>query len=213
MRAIAASVPLSGDAQVSYEALTSRLKKLSSLNDIEGIITWDELVMMPEGASEARGAQKAALAELVHLQATSAALGEAISAAESAGAAEGCPWRRAVIRDARRDYNDAVRLPAELKAKEAELGAKGYAAWVKARKNDDWASFAPVLEELVALRKEMAAACADPGVSAYDYLLDKFERGMTEERLTEIFGELRTKLVPVIAKILAAKPLAHPPAL
>ena len=75
------------------------------------------------------------------------------------------------------------------------------------------ASFAPVLEELVALRKEMAAACADPGVSAYDYLLDKFERGMTEERLTEIFGELRTKLVPVIAKILAAKPLAHPPAL
>ena len=213
MRAIAASVPLEGEALVSYDALTARLKKLSALGDIEGIITWDELVMMPEGASEARGAQKAALAELVHNEATSDKMGEAISAAESAGAAEGCPWRAAVIRDAKRDYNDAVRLPAELKAKEAELGAKGYAAWVKARANDDWSSFAPVLEELVDLRKEMASQCADPGVSPYDYLLDKFERGMTEERLTEIFGELRTKLVPVIAKILAAKPLAHPPAL
>ena len=174
MRAIAASVPLEGEALVSYDALTARLKKLSALGDIEGIITWDELVMMPEGASEARGAQKAALAELVHNEATSDKMGEAISAAESAGAAEGCPWRAAVIRDAKRDYNDAVRLPAELKAKEAELGAKGYAAWVKARANDDWSSFAPVLEELVNLRKEMASQCADPGVSPYDYLLDKF---------------------------------------
>ena len=77
-----------------------------------------------------------------------------------AGAADGCEWRTAVIRDARRDFNDAVRLPAALKAKEAELGGRGYAAWVKARTNDDWASFAPILQELVDLRKEMAAACA-----------------------------------------------------
>ena len=91
MRAIAASVPLEGEALVSYDALTARLKKLSALGDIEGIITWDELVMMPEGASEARGAQKAALAELVHNEATSDKMGEAISAAESAGAAEVLP--------------------------------------------------------------------------------------------------------------------------
>lgn len=63
------------------------------------------------------------------------------------------------------------------------------------------------------LRKEMAAACADPGVAPYDYLLDKFERGMTEERLSEIFEALRESLVPVIAKTLAAEPLRHPEAL
>ena len=53
----------------------------------------------------------------------------------------------------------------------------------------------------------------DPGVAPYDYLLDQFERGMTEERLSEIFGELRASLVPVIAKTLAAPPLHHPEAL
>ena len=57
------------------------------------------------------------------------------------------------------------------------------------------------------LRKEMAAVCADPGVAPYDYLIDKYERGMTEERLSEIFGALRTSLVPIIAKTLAAPAL------
>jgi hypothetical protein len=36
------------------------------------------------------------------------------------GAAAGCEWRAAVIRDARRDYNDAIRLPAELKVETSE---------------------------------------------------------------------------------------------
>ena len=208
-----ASTTLTGDAAEAYDALTSRLRKLSDLDAIEATIQWDELVMMPDGAAESRGRQKAALAELKHREATSEAHGDAIAAAEAAGAAEGCVWRAAVIRDARRDYNDAIRLPAELKAREAALGAKGYSAWVKARENNDWDSFAPVLSELVELRKEMAAACADSGVAPYDYLLDQFERGMTEARLAEIFGELREKLVPVIKKILDAPPLEHPPAL
>ena len=213
MAAPSTSAPLSGDAQVAYDALTSRLKKLSALDAIEATIQWDELVMMPESAAEARGNQKAVLAELKHLEATSEAHAAAIASAESAGAADGCPWRAAVVRDARRDYNDAVRLSAELKAREASLGAAGYAAWVKARENDDFAAFAPVLLDLVDLRKEMARQCADEGVKPYDYLIDRFERGMTSERLEEIFGALRSSLVPVISKCLDAEPLDHPRAL
>jgi len=41
----------------------------------------------------------------------------------------------------------------------------------------------------------MANVCADPGTKPYDYWLDQFERGMTEERLSEIFSELRQSLV------------------
>ena len=79
MAAPSTSAPLSGDAQVAYDALTSRLKKLSALDAIEATIQWDELVMMPESAAEARGNQKAVLAELKHLEATS----EAHAAAKS----------------------------------------------------------------------------------------------------------------------------------
>ena len=209
--ALGTSAPLTGDAATAYDALTVRLRKLADLDAVEATLQWDELVMMPDGAAEARGRQKAALAELKHGEATSAAMGAAIAAAETSGAGEGCAWRAANIRDARRDYDDAVRVPASLKAREAELGAKGYAAWHKAREANDFASFAPVLKELVALRKEFAAACADEGVKPYDYLLDQFERGMTSERLDEIFGELRRSLAPVIKTVLDAPPLEQHP--
>ena len=209
--ALGTSAPLTGDAATAYDALTVRLRKLADLDAVEATLQWDELVMMPDGAAEARGRQKAALAELKHGEATSAAMGDAIAAAETSGAGEGCAWRAANIRDARRDYDDAVRVPASLKAREAELGAKGYAAWHKAREANDFASFAPVLEELVALRKAFADACADEGVQTYDYLLDQFERGMTSERLTEIFGELRRELAPVIKTVLEAPPLEQHP--
>ena len=211
--ASSSSSPLAGDAKTAYDALATRLRKLSDLGAIEATLQWDELVMMPDAAAEARGRQKAALAELSHREATSAAHGDAIAAAERAHSGDGCAWRAAVIRDARRDYDDAIRLPGELKAREATLGARGYAAWVKARESDDWDSFAPTLEELVTLRKEMAAACADDGVEPYDYWLDQFERGMKRERLEEIFSVLRASLAPVIAKTLEAPKLEHHPAL
>ena len=203
------STPLTGDACTAYDALTTRLRKLADLDAVEATLQWDELVMMPDGAAEARGRQKAALAELKHREATSVMHGDAIALAEAMKSGEGCAFRAANIRDARRDYDDAIKVPAELKAKEAALGAKGYSAWNKARDNDDFASFAPVLTELVELRKEFATVCAVDGQSVYDYQIDQFERGMTTERLEEIFGSLREKLAPVIKDILAAGELTQ----
>ena len=116
-----ATADFSGAASTAYDALTARLRKLHDLDAIEGLIQWDELTNMPDGAAEVRGRQKAALAELNHREATCKEHGDAITAAEEADAGQGCEWRAAVIRDARRDYNDAVRLPSALKAKEAEL--------------------------------------------------------------------------------------------
>ena len=204
---VGTSTPLTGDAATAYESLTSKLRKLADLDAVEATLQWDELVMMPDGAAESRGRQKAALAELKHREATSEDLNSAIKLAEQSNCGDGCAFRAANIRDARRDYDDAVKVPAELKAKEAELGAKGYAAWNKARESDDFASFAPVLSELVELRKEFAAVCAAENQPPYDYLIDQFERGMTSTRLDEIFGSLREKLAPVIKQILDAPPL------
>jgi len=43
--------------------------------------------------------------------------------------------------------------------------------------------------------------CATPGVAPYDYWLDQFERGMTEARLSEIFGELRLGLMDMLVEL------------
>jgi hypothetical protein len=77
--ALGTSAPLTGDAATAYDALTTRLRKLADLDAVEATLQWDELVMMPDGAAEARGRQKAALAELKHGEATSAEMGAAIA--------------------------------------------------------------------------------------------------------------------------------------
>lgn len=41
----------------------------------------------------------------------------------------------------------------------------------------------------------------DPSRDAYDVLLDDFEKGMTAARLDEIFAEVRSGLVPLIARV------------
>ena len=44
-----------------------------------GLIGWDEMTMMPEGAAESRATQKAALAGVIHEKATEAELGEVLA--------------------------------------------------------------------------------------------------------------------------------------
>lgn len=51
------------------------------------------------------------------------------------------------MRDAVRDFNHETRKSAELAAREADVEARAYAAWVEARKKGDWESFAPAMEE------------------------------------------------------------------
>ena len=53
--ALGTSAPLTGDAATAYDALTVRLRKLADLDAVEATLQWDELVMMPDGAAEARG--------------------------------------------------------------------------------------------------------------------------------------------------------------
>ena len=41
-------------------------------------------------------------------------------------------------------------------SREAELEARGYGTWVRARQDSDFATFAPVLEDIVGLKTEVA---------------------------------------------------------
>lgn len=53
-----------------------------------------------------------------------------------------------MVRDALRDYNHETRKSKELAAREAEVEARAYAAWVDARGKGDWEAFSPIMEEV-----------------------------------------------------------------
>lgn len=187
----------------SYNKLSLLCKDISNLSSILGLLGWDEQVMMPSGAAEFRGRQKAALTAIVHQKSTSDALRTAIDAAKSTQDTL-TPEQRAVVRDAEREYQRAVGVPPELEEAVALQEVASVQAWAAARKNDDFPKYAPVLAETLRLTREKAKAMC-PHMQPYDTMIDAFERGMTVKRLDEIFAQISAPLKKILDDTLAAK--------
>jgi carboxypeptidase Taq len=209
--AAAAAEPNAADA---YAALCELLREASALRAADGVLGWDEQVMLPPGAADARGRQKAALAGVVHEKATAPALADAIADCERLAAdasLEGGPFEAAVVRDARRDYTHAARVTKELSQKVAAAATAGVAAWTRAREASDWQAFAPYMKDGLRLAREYAAESRGPDVDPYSASIDMYERGMDAARLQVIFDEVVPPLKDLLHKVSAAQQKHAPP--
>jgi carboxypeptidase Taq len=144
--------------------------------------------MMPPNASDSRAKQMSVVAGVLHDKNTNPEIGASLDILEKSDLSSLNEWEKAVIRDARRNYNKTTKIPKKLAQREAELASIGQDTWVVARKENDFPKFAPILKDWVALRKEIAQ-CVDPSKSAYDVLLDDYERGLSSARLNDIFTQ------------------------
>eukprot|EP00195_Chlamydomonas_chlamydogama_P008941 CAMPEP_0202902440 /NCGR_PEP_ID=MMETSP1392-20130828/16855_1 /ASSEMBLY_ACC=CAM_ASM_000868 /TAXON_ID=225041 /ORGANISM="Chlamydomonas chlamydogama, Strain SAG 11-48b" /LENGTH=516 /DNA_ID=CAMNT_0049589201 /DNA_START=125 /DNA_END=1675 /DNA_ORIENTATION=+ len=199
--AAAATAEAPTEVKQRYDKVCEKLKELSALSGISSLLEWDMMVMMPPGAGESRGHQKSVLAGLVYDKRTDAELGKLLG--ELRSNSEGLDKvAQAVIRGASRDYKKNTAIPKDLAQRIAKLETEGYEAWVAARKESNFSKFAPFLQQWVDVNKEKAKHI-DPSRPAYDVLLDDYERGMTAERLDEIFSQVREGLVPLLTAVKA----------
>ena len=65
--------------------------------------------------------------------------------------------------------------------------------------------FEPLLQRIIDACRRFAEL-VEPETDPYDFWLDNYEEGMTQEFCDKFFAELRAKLVPLIAKVGAAEP-------
>jgi carboxypeptidase Taq len=112
---------------------------------------------------------------------------------------------RALVRVARRDYDRATKLSADFVARFTRAKARAMEAWKEARTTDDFARFAPHLQEIVDLSVEQAETVGYED-RRYDALLDEYEPGMTWAEVEAVFQQLRAALVPVAAAIAETEP-------
>lgn len=180
----------------NYQNLLEKLKEISHLNGVLSTIQWDQEVMMPAGASEARAKQISALAGVIHERMTDASIGDCLN--ELNGQLENfSTFDRCNIREARRNFDLMVNIPKRLVQAIAELSSRGHAIWVQARKENKFSDFAPVIDEFLILKKEWAAS-AFPKMHPYDANIDQFERGTTMREITAIFDTLKTTIIPFV---------------
>ncbi len=101
-------------------------------------------------------------------------------------------------------YNEAKNVPAEEARKYFELQAVAYEVWRKAKHNNDFASFAPYLKELVETNKRLIKYRGSDA-KPYDMMLDEYEPGMTMEKLDVYFDKMRKTIVPLLKKVVASE--------
>ncbi|MEO0372700.1 MAG: carboxypeptidase M32 [Pseudomonadota bacterium] len=184
----------------AYDALMAYDRQTRALGQISGRLSWDQETMMPPGAADQRAEEQGAMEAVLHARRTDQQVGEWLAAAEPE-----TDVARANIREIRRGFERASKVPADLATALARLTSRSQGLWAKARRADDVAAFLPVLEEVVALKREEAQAIAGSDVSPYDALIEDFEPGITGAELQAMFDGMRPGLVALRERALVGQ--------
>jgi carboxypeptidase Taq len=192
------------DASTAYSELLRHSREGHTLSSCAGVLGWDERTYMPRRGAAHRGEQMALLARLTHEMATAPVVGELLAAVE------GSPLTRdpdsesaANVREIRRAYDRAVKLPKALVEELARVTSQAQQVWQQARQDKRYADFEPWLAKILALKREEAKAIGYQQ-SPYDALLDEYEPGATTAEVTKTFAALRDELVPLVAAVAAS---------
>lgn len=101
----------------------------------------------------------------------------------------------------KKGLDNTLKLPKELLYENSVVTAKATPAWIEAKNKDDFSIFAPYLEKIVDIQKQMIKYLETDELKGYDVLLDQYEEGMTTKKYDEFFSLLKQELVPLIKKI------------
>ena len=179
-----------------YQELMAFQRDTEALGQIAGRLGWDQETMMPEGATPQRAEEHGAMANILHARRIDPRVGAWLETAEAMD-----DVAEANLRHIRRTYERTAKVPAALAAELAKTTSLAHRVWAQARADEDVAGFLPILQKVVDLRREEAAAIAG-NADPYDALLDDYEPGATGESLSAMFAALRPRLVDLRAAIL-----------
>ncbi|MCL2127110.1 MAG: carboxypeptidase M32 [Treponema sp.] len=188
------------------ERLHETDRECRDLEKITALLQWDQEVNLPPAGVGERAGQLALLEGAAHRRLaepeTGRLLGELGSSASNPRGDESLPaLERDFLRVMRRRYDRAVKLPPDFVSASARAEGLSQAAWVQARRDNDFASFLPHLETMIGIARKKAEYWGYGGRELYDGLLDIYEPGMGAGETSGLFKVLRERLTALLQKI------------
>src|SRR5262249_27095672 len=151
--------------------------EISDLARTGALLGWDQQVMMPPRGAAARAEQLATLKKITHEKFTDPEIGRLLEQLEPFEAEhEYDSFEASLIRVTRRDWEEARKVPTELRVEMSRAASLALPVWVEARQNDDFDAFLPALRENLELRRRYVACFEGDYAEPYDALLDDYER-------------------------------------
>ncbi len=184
----------------SLDRLKDVLADVNALRSATALLEWDQQTFMPHGGAEARAEHLGRLSKLAH---------EAFTADETqrlVRESQGEGDDAILLRVVGRDLDLATKLPTELVAEKTRLGAIAHEEWVKARAENDFASFAPTLERMFEIARQEAEHLGYTD-HIYDALLDQYEEGATAADARAMFDAIKGPQVELVKAVVASGPV------
>lgn len=186
----------------AVEALQKYQQTVSAYNHAIGVLMLDATTAAPADTWDGRGITMEVLSGVMYELTTKEENGELYSYLE-AHADELDEVTRRQVEVLRKQYDRSRKVPADEYIAYDVLLNEAQGIWAKAKNANDFASFQPVLEKIVAANRKFAGYY-DPDKAPYDALLNLYEEGLNMEMLDNFFGKLRQTIVPLLARITKA---------
>lgn len=187
--------------QAAYDALKKEMYELAIIHSTGALVGWDEQTHLPDNGTAWRGKQMAFLGKMAHERFTRKEVGDLIAAVEGSDLVKDPESDAAAnVRELRRSYTRATKLPGSLVAEMAEHNVLAQKAWEEARKNKTFPTFAPSLEKTYDLKRQ-EAECVGYKEHIYDALLDDYEPYETAAGVRKVLEGLRDELVILVKQV------------
>jgi len=169
------------------------------------VLHWDQETYLPEKGVEERSEQLALLEGIAHEKLTSPETGRLLSelgsSTENPSGDEKLPeLERDFLKVLRRNYDRAVKLPGDFVSAAARAEGLSQAAWVSARRDNNFSAFLPHLVKMIDFSRQRAIYWGYKD-NSYDGLLDIYEKGMGVKAISEVFTPLGKRLGELLKKI------------
>ena len=187
------------DYKKEIELLKEYIDKYDKLEQAINLIYWDMRTNLPSKAGESRGKVLEYLSSESFQMITSTRVEKFINNLK--------PYidkmtlvERRIVEELEESYNETKKLPKDRYIEYIGLCSNSEIAWEKAKDKEDFEIFKPYLEKVVDFQKEFIEYWGYEK-DKYDTLLNKYERGLTTEKLDKIFSELRNGIIEILNNI------------
>jgi carboxypeptidase Taq len=181
-----------------YQHYRKLRQDIADIDNILGVLGWDQEVNMPTDGAAFRAQQIATLSGYLHQMSTSK---DYIDTVEKLKSAEDLDFKeKRNIAESYRLLEKNRKLSREFIEKQSRTHSEAYQDWIKARQENNFAYFAPKLKEVVDLQREKAELIGYK-VHPYDALLDDYEPGLTTDHVQNVFTDVKIHLAEFFQKI------------
>ena len=186
----------------ALEVLKKHQDTMAAYNHALGVLFHDGSTVAPKESWAGRGQTMGVMSQIIYDLETKPENGELLSYLEE-HAEELSAVERRQVEVMRKGYDQMHKVPAEEYVEYSVLVNEAENVWEKAKNENDFETFAPYLEKIVNFNRKFAGYY-HPEMAPYDALLNEYEEGLNTATLDAFFGQLRSAIVPLLEKVMAA---------